>query len=250
MSLFTRVLLWPLLVAAGIVVGTAFRVLVRDYFGIRRYRSEVPLLAALSAVALAPFYHGLAVIVDKPLLVVPGMVEIAINIFVVSMVFSTLRHLLGDHFVPVLPEPWQRAGMSASDVDGSALALGTGARGAALPGQDAAVAPEVRLLTRLAPEVRGRLIRLEVKDHYVRVVTSAGSESLLMRLADAIVETEGVAGLQVHRSHWVARQAISGLQRERGKCTLVLQDGSRIPVARSHLPKVQALDLPEIADAL
>ncbi|WP_097068505.1 LytTR family DNA-binding domain-containing protein [Rhodobacter maris] len=244
LSLFNRILLWPALVAAGIMVGTALRVLVRDYLGFRRYWPEVPLIAVLSAVVLAPFFHLLARLTGAPLRSVPGLIELAVNIFVVSMVFSSFRHLLGEKFEPVRPEWHSSAGPASVETTLDAVsALATGQL-AAVPEAE----PEVRLLARLSATRRGALIRLEVKDHYVKVFTTLGNESLLMRLADAMAETEGVEGLQVHRSHWVAREAIFGLSRERGKYALMLYDGTQIPVSRSHAPRVLALDLPELRD--
>lgn len=66
---------------------------------------------------------------------------------------------------------------------------------------------------------------------------------LLMRLADAIAETGGDTGMQVHRSHWVAYGAVEGLEREAGKTPrliLVMSDGARVPVSRSHAAAVRA----------
>lgn len=100
-------------------------------------------------------------------------------------------------------------------------------------------AGEARLLHRMEPAVRGELISITVRDHYVDIVTSAGPSSLLMRFSDAIDETEGVPGAQVHRSHWVAWSAVTGVEREPGKLFLVLKDGSRIPVSRAHRAKVE-----------
>lgn len=70
-------------------------------------------------------------------------------------------------------------------------------------------------------------------------MTSAGPSSLLMRFSDAIEETLGVPGAQVHRSHWVAWDAVTGVEREPGKLFLILTDGSRIPVSRAHRDKLE-----------
>ena len=75
-------------------------------------------------------------------------------------------------------------------------------------------------------------------------------DSLLLRLADAIAETDGVEGLQVHRSHWVARRAISGLLRGRGKVALWMSDGAVVPVSRRHLGVVLGLGLTEVSASL
>lgn len=96
-----------------------------------------------------------------------------------------------------------------------------------------------RVVQRLSLDRRGELLRLSGRDHYVDVVTSQGEESLLMRFSDAIGETEAVDGLQVHRSHWVARSAVTGTVRRKGRVFLTLQDGTEVPVSRGYLGKVQ-----------
>lgn len=100
------------------------------------------------------------------------------------------------------------------------------------------------LLDRLPPEKRGTIIRLEVQDHYVLAVTERGRAMILLRLADAIRETEPTAGLQVHRSHWVARHGITDIIREPGKNGRTLirtRDGAEIPVSRARLADVKTL---------
>lgn len=95
------------------------------------------------------------------------------------------------------------------------------------------------LLDRLPLEVRGRLTHLSVQDHYVEVRTEKGRHMLLMRLSDAIAETDGAEGLQVHRSHWVAKDAVLRSARRDGRLYLHLADGSEIPVSRSYLKPVR-----------
>lgn len=100
-----------------------------------------------------------------------------------------------------------------------------------------------RLLDRLPLEKRGPLIRLEVQDHYVLVVTSKGTGMLLLRLADAISETEPLDGRQVHRSHWVARNEDNQLIRGGGsnaKLMIRTIDGSDIPVSRTFAADTKA----------
>ena len=89
-----------------------------------------------------------------------------------------------------------------------------------------------RLLDRVPDDVRGPLVRVSVRDHYVDVWTEQGSAQLLMRFVDALNELEGADGLQVHRSHWVARRAIAQVQRRGGNLVVVLKDGPEVPVSR------------------
>ena len=54
-----------------------------------------------------------------------------------------------------------------------------------------------RILDRLPPHLRGELSHLTIQDHYVDIRTDRGGTLVLMRLADAIAETEGVDGLRI-----------------------------------------------------
>ena len=102
-------------------------------------------------------------------------------------------------------------------------------------------APEAALLARLPARSRAELLHLRMQDHYVEVHTAAGSEMLLLRFRDALSEVEGVDGLQVHRSHWVARKAVAGVERRGGgRITLRLVNGSRVPVSRSFAPLLKS----------
>jgi DNA-binding LytR/AlgR family response regulator len=94
--------------------------------------------------------------------------------------------------------------------------------------------PSIPLLDRLNPENRGPLMHISVEDHYSRVSTARGSELILLRFADAIRETGTTKGLQVHRSHWVALDFVSGFRAANGKLTLALKDGTEVPVSRTY----------------
>lgn len=92
------------------------------------------------------------------------------------------------------------------------------------------------LLNRLPLPQRGRLLALSVKDHYVEVRTDRGTTLVLIRLSDAIGETGGVAGVQIHRSHWVALEAVRRVVRSRGKVLVELPGGEQLPVSRGYMP--------------
>ena len=87
----------------------------------------------------------------------------------------------------------------------------------ASPAPAPAAAVSTPLARRLKPENRGALIRLSAEDHYTEVVTESGRELLLIRFADALGELGEADGMQVHRSHWVAVQAVKGFRREQGR---------------------------------
>jgi hypothetical protein len=92
-----------------------------------------------------------------------------------------------------------------------------------------------KFLERLPLKLRGAEIwAVEAEDHYLRLHTSKGQDLILMRLADAIAELDGIEGAQAHRSWWVARDAIVEAERGDGRATLTLKDGAHVPVSRTY----------------
>lgn len=99
---------------------------------------------------------------------------------------------------------------------------------------DAAPAPP-KFLERLPLKLRGAEVwAVEAEDHYLRLHTSQGQDLILLRLADAVAELDGLEGMQVHRSWWVARDAIADAKRGDGRAVLTLKDGSEVPVSRTY----------------
>lgn len=94
----------------------------------------------------------------------------------------------------------------------------------------------VRFLERFPPKLRGAtLYAVSAEDHYLRLHTSKGSDLILMRLADAISELEGLEGAQTHRSWWVAKDAVEGTRREGDRLVLELKGGAEAPVSRPNI---------------
>ena len=60
-----------------------------------------------------------------------------------------------------------------------------------------------------------------------------------MRLRDAIAELDGLDGAQVHRSWWVARDAVRGSRREGRNWRLILVGGLGAPVARERVADIR-----------
>lgn len=100
---------------------------------------------------------------------------------------------------------------------------------------DAETKKSPKILERLEFDRRGELISLSVTDHYVEVTTNKGQSLILMRLRDAISEAEGVNGLQVHRSHWVAIQQIKSARRVGNKAVLTMSNRREIPASRTYV---------------
>jgi hypothetical protein len=107
------------------------------------------------------------------------------------------------------------------------------------PAQETPATPS-RFLERLPVRLRGAEIwAVEAEDHYLRVHTSAGQDLILLRMADAVAELEGQAGMQVHRSWWVARAGIADARRADGRATLTLKDGAEAPVSRTYAAELR-----------
>ncbi|MEJ6011723.1 LytTR family DNA-binding domain-containing protein [Novosphingobium aquae] len=100
----------------------------------------------------------------------------------------------------------------------------------------AAPPPQPRLFERLPPGLGTDLVALEMEDHYLRVHTALGSDLILLRMRDAVAELDGIDGVQVHRSWWVARGAVHGVERDGRNVRLALARGLSAPVARNMVP--------------
>ncbi len=98
-----------------------------------------------------------------------------------------------------------------------------------------------KLHDRLSPGFSSPITALGVEDHYVRVHSAERDEMLLLRLSDAIKEMEPMEGMQVHRSWWVARDAILTSKRDGRNLRLSLSGGLEVPVSRAYVTKLKQM---------
>jgi hypothetical protein len=84
------------------------------------------------------------------------------------------------------------------------------------------------------------IIALQMEDHYVRIHRPGGSDLVLMTLRDAMARVAQMDGLQVHRSWWVARSAITTIAGDSRAMRLQLTDGLVVPVARNRIAILRA----------
>ncbi len=83
------------------------------------------------------------------------------------------------------------------------------------------------------PLRRASILALTAEDHYLRVHTDRGQALILMSLSQAVEALGEDAGLRIHRSHWVARDAVVDSQRKDGGLEVRLANGLALPASRS-----------------
>lgn len=80
---------------------------------------------------------------------------------------------------------------------------------------------------------------LQMEDHYVRVHTPRGSDLVLMPMAQAVASMAGREGLRVHRSWWVARDAVEAVVPAGRQWKLRLKGGIEAPVSRTNTARLR-----------
>lgn len=82
------------------------------------------------------------------------------------------------------------------------------------------------------------LLYLKAAEHYVEVVFHDATQLVRTSLRDLVDRLHPDHGVQPHRSYWVSRDAIIGLNRQKGAQFLVLSNGDEIPVSRQRRTEV------------
>jgi len=95
------------------------------------------------------------------------------------------------------------------------------------------------LLDRLDPPFTDHLLRVEAQEHYVHLIGKAETRMILYRFNDIVRDLPEDKGMRVHRSHWVAYDAVSRMFFEGANLRLMLHDGVVIPVSRRFAPEVK-----------
>jgi len=86
----------------------------------------------------------------------------------------------------------------------------------------------------------GPVLALKGEDHYVRIIGEGREELVLMRMRDAIGRLGERDGLRIHRSWWVAKDAIKAVRRDGRTAVITLRSGHEAPVARDMMPHLRA----------
>ena len=94
-------------------------------------------------------------------------------------------------------------------------------------------------ISKVEEQKRGNLIAISAEEHYVRIYTTLGDSLILMRFSDALEQVSHLEGIQTHRSHWVAADAVVGTKTDNRKQFLILNNGVSLPVSRSFQTQVR-----------
>jgi hypothetical protein len=160
--------------------------------------------------------------------------QLYILVLAISLPMQFLAFATAEGFKPKAPIP---------QITPTPMPIATPAPSASPDATDLKEAPvaALPLIWKRVPARLGRdLICLEMEDHYLRVHTKLGDGLIHLRMTDAVQELEGLEGMLVHRSFWVARHAITGWQRDGKTLLLHLSNGKSVPVARDRQPLVKA----------
>lgn len=255
----------------GAVIAAAVILALIGPFGTDRHLALLPRMAYWFVIAVFTFAAGYGTVVFLVNLAFPdqrrhplqiamvglaaGIPIAAITVLINRQVFHEVPHTTGDIVGTLVNSAVIAAAVSfiyaMLDVGEAGAPSPTAASADSdMPSAAPAVAskappPRPALLDRLKPELRGQLSHLSMQDHYVDIHTDRGHALVLMRLADAIRETAPVDGLQIHRSHWVARESVKRVFTEKGRMQVELRNGDVLPVSRSSQASVRSAGLPE-----
>nr|WP_245216288.1 LytTR family DNA-binding domain-containing protein [Sagittula salina] len=107
------------------------------------------------------------------------------------------------------------------------------------PGGAPPAEPIRHILIGAEPVPLPQLRHIQAQEHHVHVTLDGQRLTHRARLSDIVAQTAPEDGIQPHRSWWVARHVARELERDGQKHVLRLDDGTRVPVARSRLPEVR-----------
>lgn len=102
------------------------------------------------------------------------------------------------------------------------------------------------LLSVLPPALGFGILALRSEDHYLRIYTDRGDTLILYRLTSAIQELQsiGFKGVRVHRSFWVAIDAVVSGHVERRQHRVRLSNGLEVPVSQTYRQTARMAGLP------
>lgn len=170
---------------------------------------------------------------------------------IAALVFAPIANVL-DMWFPIVGDDPDPAALLAVDLADEFFSLAppvvlcwaalNAVRGVRLSAPESPLKLETPKLFRLLrsdlrPGGKADIVALSAELHYTRVFTPLGEELVLYPLNQAILEAG--EGVQIHRSHWVARAHVEALRKETSGWVVTLDTGLRLPVARARRKDVE-----------
>ena len=238
LSLGWRLLYWTLVVVISAAMGSIFLRLSWALLGPGRRAARDLLTAVLMTMCFTPVLIWLS----RRFLSEEFSSAIDAFYFAQYVAIITLGVLAGRRVLPDVATAWRsdRAAEPKAKQPADAPAPAPAAAAEPVPDPAPEPSPQPRLMRRLPEGFAGPILRLTSEDHFVDVVAPDQTVRLRMRLADAVDEMDPVEGFCTHRSHWVVRDAIDGVERGGGRVLLRMSNGDLVPVSRTYRPKLLA----------
>lgn len=214
-----RFMFWMLVFASSTALARICSRLTHMMFGMSHpILADVVKVLAMVAVFTPILFVLIEVLVTDTVLSNPGILVLAQNVAIVTAAICIARR--------VLPG-FERVSYGKSKKEISP------------PETTSPSAYRPRLMRRLPETFQGPIVRLAVRDHLVEVVTQVDSHTIRIRFLDAIDEMDDIPGFCTHRSHWVTRDAIVGVERENNRAFLRMSNHDIVPISRKYKPDLE-----------
>lgn len=223
-----RMVFWGLVCSSSVVFGCLAQDLAATFVKPRAsYRFDIAVILCMSLLytpVMLLLIHSMGIDSDGPF---RQFGRVLLVVFLATTLIQSLRRVYG-------PAPE----LEQSEID-ARLKAPEPAKLPVSPTKPPNLNQDCRLRNRLPPTVTGKILHLSARDHFVDVSLEGTLYTLRMRFADAVAEMDGVDGFHIHRSHWVARDAVATHERDNGKIHLVLHNGSQVPVSRNAKARLE-----------
>ena len=220
-NIFTRIIYWTVLFWVG---------------GVVMWPSVVAALALGARRGFPPLFSGIAcvLVVSAPLAAI-GAAGCYLFWPVHASGIRTLEYY-GLAVVVALPAVAGLVWLELGRTPGFRAQLALAPAGPAMPEDEPAASSPAPLPDHLL----ARALCLQMEDHHIRVHMRDCSHLHFGVMRDAVRQAGEERGLQVHRSWWVAADAVAGWERADRAAVLLLTNGLRLPVARNRLAMLRA----------
>lgn len=87
---------------------------------------------------------------------------------------------------------------------------------------------------------KSQILYISAGSHHVNFITKNETLKSRARMSDIVAQTKPDEGIQIHRSHWVARHGIMASSKKNGKLELKMKNSVILTVSRGRQAEVQS----------